>query len=240
MVVLTIVAQKNGETVYFDEPIPQVHYMRLVSCSLYNSWHNLTRVGTLTNRQTGESVATVPEGNYNFTSLANELRESFKDINPPGLKMEISTNTPNSVMKIRTSIARPVSQQQGSIPLKPNSKNIDISVSHDLARLMGTDIQLRTVTYIKKLNTPSAYFVHCDLIDPTQNFFNGKRSDVLAKFDIRGMPYDKFTYPSLLQGALRDCSTGQEVKQITLSVKDESGEMFDFKGLPLEFILEIN
>ena len=34
--------------------------------------------------------------------------------------------------------------------------------------------------------------------------------------------------------------TGQEVKQITLSVKDESGEMFDFKGLPLEFILEIN
>ena len=239
MVVLTIVAQKNGETFYFDEPIPQVHYMRLVSCSLYNSWHNLTRVGTLTNRQTGEPVATVPEGNYNFTSLANELRESFKDINPTDLKMEISTNTPNSVMKIRTSIARPVSQQQGSIPLKP-TKNIDISVSHDLARLMGTGIQLRTVSYIKKLNSPSSYFIHCDLIDPTQNLFNGTRSDILAKFDIRGMPYDKFTYPSLPQEPLRDCSTGQEVKQITLSVKDESGEMFDFKGLPLEFILEIH
>ena len=238
MVVLTIVAQKNGETIYFDEPIPQVHFMRLVSCSLYNSWHNLTRVGTLTNRQTGEPVATVPEGNYNFTSLANELRESFKDINPSGLKMEISTNTPNSVMKIRTSIARPT-QQQGSIPLKP-TKNIDISVSHDLARLMGTGIQLRTVSYIKKLNTPSAYFIHCDLIDPTQNFFNGNRSDILAKLDIRGMPYGKFTYPSLPREALRECSTGQEVKQITLSVKDESGEMFDFKGLPLEFILEIN
>ena len=240
MVVLTIVTQKNGETVYFDEPIPQVHYMRLISCSLYNSWHNLTRVGTLTNGQTGEPVATVPEGNYNFTSLANELRESFKDINPSGLKMEISTNTPNSVMKIRTSIARPVSQQQGSIPLKPNSKNIDISVSHDLARLMGTGIQLRTVSYIKKLNTPSAYFIHCDLINPTQNFFNGKRSDILAKFDISGLPYGKFTYPSLPQEALRECSTGQEVKQITLSVKDQSGEMFDFEGLPLEFILEIN
>ena len=105
---------------------------------------------------------------------------------------------------------------------------------------MGTGIQLRTVSYIKKLNTPSAYFIHCDLINPTQNFFNGKRSDVLAKLDIRGMPYGKFTYPSLPQEALRECSTGQEVKQITLSVKDESGEMFDFKGLPLEFILEIN
>ena len=31
------------------------------------------------------------------------------------------------------------------------------------------------------------------------------------------MPYDKFTYPSPPQEALRDCSTGQEVKQITLS-----------------------
>ena len=33
MVVLTIVTQKNGETVYFDEPIPQVHFMKLISCS---------------------------------------------------------------------------------------------------------------------------------------------------------------------------------------------------------------
>ena len=44
MVVITIVAQKNGETVYFDEPIPQAHFTRLVSRSLYNSWHNLNRV----------------------------------------------------------------------------------------------------------------------------------------------------------------------------------------------------
>ena len=240
MVVLTIVAQKNGETIYFDPPISQVHYMKLVSCSLYNTWHNLTRVGTLTNRQTGEAVASVPEGNYNFTSLANELRESFKDINSPGLKMEISTNTPNSVMKIQTSIARPVSQQQSGIPLKPNSRNIDISVSHDLARLMGTGLQLRTVTYIKKLNTSPYYFIHCDLIDPSNNFLNGKRSDVLAKIDIRGLPYDRVTYHSPPQDVFRECSTGQHVQQITLSVKDEDGEMFDFNGLPIEFVLELN
>ena len=45
MVVLTIVTQNNGETVYFDEPIPQVHFMKLISCSLYNSWHNLKKEG---------------------------------------------------------------------------------------------------------------------------------------------------------------------------------------------------
>ena len=143
-------------------------------------------------------------------------------------------------MKIQTSIS-PVKkqQQQGSIALKPNS-NKDISVNHTFARFMGIGIELPAVAYIKKLNSPSSYFIHCDLIDRSNNFFNGKRSDLLAKFDIRGMPYDKFTYPSLPQEALRERSTSQHVKQITLSVKDESGEMFDFNGLPLEFILEIN
>ena len=38
----------------------------------------------------------------------------------------------------------------------------------------------------------------------------------------------------------RECSTSQHVHQITLSVKDEDGEMFDFKGLPIEFVLELN
>ena len=237
MVVLTVVLQKNGETVYFDEPIPQVHFMRLVSCSLYNSWHNLKTVGLLTVKQTKEPVASLPEGNYTVMSLAKELMESLKKYKASGVK--IDTNTPNSVMKIEidANTPKPVIQQ-GSIAIKPTNR--DISVSHTLARFLGIGIQLPAVSYIKKLNSPSSYFIHCDLIDPTKNFFNGKRSDILAKFDIRGMPYGKFTYPSLPQEALRECSTGQEVKQIPLSVKDESGEMFDFKGLPLEFILEIN
>lgn len=31
MVVLTIVTQKNGKTVYFDEPIPKLHFIKLMS-----------------------------------------------------------------------------------------------------------------------------------------------------------------------------------------------------------------
>ena len=223
MVVLTIVAKKNGETVYFDEPIPQVHFMRLVSCSLYNSWHNLKRVGLIYVDKSSVHIASIPQGHYNLMSLEKELKSSI-DEKKIGIKFQIETNKPNSVLKL----------------ISPDHDKYPIMLSHALADLMGTSTQLGAFTYVKKLNTPSAYFVHCDLIDPTKNFFNGKRSDILAKFDIRGMPYGKFTYPSLPQEALRDCSMGQEVKQITLSVKDESGEMFDFKGLPLEFILEIN
>jgi len=55
-----------------------------------------------------------------------------------------------------------------------------------------------------------------------------------------GLPYNKVSYYSLSQEVLRECSTDRHVNGITLSVKDESGELFDFKGLPLEFVLELN
>jgi len=57
MVVLTIVTQKKGETVYFEEPIPQAHFMRLVSCRLYNSWHNINRVEQMNLTDTRETLA---------------------------------------------------------------------------------------------------------------------------------------------------------------------------------------
>ena len=199
MVVLTIVAQKNGETVYFDKPIPQVHYMRLVSCSLYNSWHNLNRVGQINLSQTGETLASIPGGHYNIHTLVRELKMNLEENkNKAGIKFE--TNNSSSVLRITS--------KQG------------ITISHGLAALLGTRTRLDLTTHIKKLNTPSAYFIHCDLIDPSNNFFNGKRSDIFAKIDIRGMSYDKVSYPSLPQEALRKCSTGQHVHQITLSVKD--------------------
>ena len=50
MVVLTIVAQKNGETIYFEEPIPKVHFMKLISCSLFNSWDTEKRRFSLLGR----------------------------------------------------------------------------------------------------------------------------------------------------------------------------------------------
>jgi len=79
MVVLTIVAQKNGETVYFDMPIPQVHYMRLVSCSLYNSWHNLKAAGMIYVDRSQACIASIPQGHYNLVSLEKELKSSIDE-----------------------------------------------------------------------------------------------------------------------------------------------------------------
>jgi len=219
MVVLTIVSQKNGQSVYFDEPIPQVHFMRLVSCSLYNSWHNLNRVGQISLTQASETLASIPGGHYTLHGLVKELKSNLEqNKNKAGIKYE--TNNPNSLVEI-TSEKR-------------------VLITHGLAALLGTGTILDLTSHVRKLNTPSAYFIHCDLIDRTKTFFNGNRSEVFAKFDIRGLPYDKVSYYSLPQEALRECSTSQHANRITLSVKDESGELFDFNGLPLEFVLELN
>lgn len=223
MVVLTLVI-KNGETVYFDEPFPKVHLMKLLSCSLYKSFHNLKSAGQLTLGKDREVLASIPQGNCTFQSLAEELKKSLAEYKNKK-EIELETNKPNSVLKIT---------------VWESTIDKEIGVSHSLSGLIGSDLTLKTITYTNKLNSPSAYFVHCDLIDKNQNFLNNKKSDLLAKFDVTGRPYEKVRYDTSLQFPFRDCSTDSHVNSITLSVRDQDGELFDFKGMPFEFELEIN
>ena len=224
MVVLTLVLQNNGETIFLDQVIPQVHFMKLISCSLYNSWHNLKSVGQIQFKEDREVLASLPQGHYTYQSLAEELRQSLK-IFKNKKKIELETNKPNSVLKI--TVGEPTDGRE-------------ISLSRSLYQLINSGPTLTTITYVKKLNSPSAYFIHCDLIDRDFNFVNNNKSDLLAKIDIKGRPYEKITYEASSSQPIRDCSTSSHVNSITISVKDGNGELFDFNGMPLEFELELN
>ena len=66
-------------------------------------------------------------------------------------------------------------------------------------------------------------------------------SNSLERFDIRGQPFEKVHYQTPQQHVLRDTSTGDyDVNSLTISVRDEKGNLFDLNGQPLEFELEIN
>ena len=178
MVVQTIVMQKNGETIFLDQAIPQVHFMKLISCSLYNSWDNLKKAGQIVFKEDKEVLASIPRGHYTYQSLAEVLTKSleeYKNIK----KIQIETNKPYCALKITV--------------FEPTIKK-EISGSHSLQQLIGSGPTLSTITCIKKLNSPSSYFIHCDLIDRNFNFFNNKKSDLLAKIDVRGKPYEKVRY----------------------------------------------
>ena len=164
-------------------------------------------------------LASIPQGHYTYQSLAEELTQSLTSFtNKKEIKIE--TNKPHSVLKI--SVLDPINGR-------------DISLSRSLHQLINSG-----PTLTKKLNSPSAYFIHCDLIDRNFNFVNNKKSDLLAKIDIKGRSYEKITYEASSSQPIRDCSTSSHVNSITISVKDKNGELFDFNGMPLEFELELN
>ena len=79
------------------------------------------------------------------------------------------------------------------------------------------------------------------MVDKRQNLLNGKPSNVLARFDIRRKPFERVHYQTAQQHVLLDTSTGDyDVNGITITVKDEKGELFDFNDMPLQFEVEIN
>ena len=114
MVVLTIVTQKNGETIFFDEAIPQVHFMKLISCSLYNSWDTLKREGSAVlgdeKRDASVSVGRIPTGHYNLESMSEAIKNIFKRYS---YVLATKTNTPFGQLEITNegagTAARPIS-----------------------------------------------------------------------------------------------------------------------------------
>ena len=77
-----------------------------------------------------------------------------------------------------------------------NTTGNKILLDENLADFLGYDKELNPTSFIKRLNSPATYFIHCDLIDKRQNLLNGKPSTVLARFDIRGQPFEKNSLPN--------------------------------------------
>ena len=222
MVVLTIVTRNNGESIFLDQAIPQVHFMKLISCSLYNSWDTLKKqsIAIMGEETKPIGTSTTPSGHYTLENIAELIDGMFPSSFVTHLKTK--TNTAKALLEIE------------------KKSDLKITFGRDFAKTIGIDGALKKITNVKRLRYPSAYFIHCDLIDRNYNFLNNKKSDLLAKIDVRGKAYEKVRYDASPQQPIRDCSTDSHVNSIKISVRDENGDLFDFKDMPLEFELELN
>ena len=219
MVLLTVVTNSNPHRLYFDHPIEKPSYIRLLSASLYNSWHNLKEEAVIyaNNPNSTPLEAKLLPGHYTVDSLVKE----FNDLGANNQKFIITAKAHTPV---------------GSMIINGGNTRF----SHGLLQLLGIQ-SLSSITFVKRLTSPSTYFVHCNLIDKRQNLLNGKPSTVLARFDIRGQPFEKVHYQTPQPHVLRDTDSGDyDVNTITLSVQDENGNLFDFNNQPLEYEVEIN
>ena len=80
MTVLTIITNSNDHTVYFEKPLERgFEYIRLISCSLYNSWYNLKEKGEIGFVDNSGITTTkrIPPGNYTLSSIGKKLQEIF-------------------------------------------------------------------------------------------------------------------------------------------------------------------
>ena len=164
------------------------------------------------------TVRSFPPGHYTLDKIAAEIQGAFT-----AQKVDLQTeiNTPVGGMTIY------------------NYNMANVKLGHNLSELLGIGSSLLFMTFVKRLTSSSTYFVHCDLVDKDQNLLNGKPSTVLARFDIRGKPFERVNYQTT-QHVLRDASSCNYANSITLSVRDENNNLFDFNNMSLEFELEIN
>ena len=224
MVILTVVTTENPHTVNFEPyPIPKPSYIRLLSCSLYNSWFNLKESGKIfyTDDKKNQRSESILPGNYTIEEMAKTLENSFKKY---GDVLRTQINTPVGQMVIQ----------------KVDPLYDKIKFDKNLSEFLGIDQDLPFIRYVKRMKSPTTYFIHCDLVDKEQNLFNGKPSTVLQTFDITGKPYENVFYQSSPQHILRDISADKHITNMTLSVRDANNDLFNFNQEPLQFLIEIN
>ena len=151
MVLLTIVTTSNPRTVYFDHDLMKPSYIRLLSASIYNSWHNLKTKGVISLFDPEIKKTTIRSllpGHYNLYRIAKEIQNLFT-----AQKVDLQTeiNTPVGGMIIY------------------NNNMANVKLSHNLSELLGIGSNLMFMTFVKRLTSPTTYFIHCDLVDKDQN-----------------------------------------------------------------------
>ena len=216
MVVLTIVTKNNGETLQFAEPFKKANFIKLHSCSLYNSWKNLSTWGTVRavpDKARQYDLISVPSGHHTHETLVDYFNQDKN-------KAQGAAYTIN-----------------GGIYFESKTHKVQfINGFVGLFSSVSTKDQKNWFFGGLKINS---YFIYCNLIDKEENFFNTKKSDLLAKFNVKGKPHEKVFYQAGNEEPFRKCLTGQFFNSISISVKDEDGVLFDFNGMPLKFQLEI-
>ena len=231
MVILTVVTKENPHTVYFDQPIQKPSYIRVLSCSLYNSWNSFEKDGIIfykkANKQ-DDATRYLRMGNYSLDDIGDIFEKGFpeKDL----FTVEKGITGRSLIIEAKEPRIKKFGLNESLIKFFniPGYKNYAMEKDY-FAKIVINDV-----------SNPKHYFVNCDLIDKQQSLLNGKPSSLLACFDIRGKPYEKIHYQNTHLNVLRDVSAGNHVTHMTLSVTDETNRLLNFNGWTLQFQIEIN
>ena len=235
MVVLIIHAQSSRHTLYLEKPVESPRTISLISCTLVNSWSNLEKMArfsyNLINKPGTQVTGFINPGNYTLETLKLAIIEDFES---NGLKEK---DFPLRFLP---------NHSTGGMILARSQPSISVAFDNTLADLLGLKplgaygvTKLKSPTGVIKLKSPEAFYIFCDLVKGESNLLDGKPSELLARFDIKGKLFETVSYP-VNQAPLKCVSKPlQYVQAISLRVCDKDGNLIDFYESSLCFILEI-
>ena len=222
MTILAIITNANDHTVYFEKTLERgFEYIRLISCSLFNSWYNLKEKGEIGFVDNGiTTTKRIPPGNYTLSSIGKKLQGLFSE---EGIEVKFD-------------------DASGPIVIE-NPMNRKVLFDRDLTFLLGLSSgnpreRLKSQAIINRLASFNNYFINCDLLDKEENLFNGKPSTILACFDVDGKSFERVKYSSP-EITMKKITSGKYISSIRITVTDENGELIDFNNFPLRFEIEI-
>ena len=120
--------------------------------------------------------------------MPKQLEESFKNYT---YEISVETYSPFGQLVITNHGTRPFRIDR------------DLAIFLDIGRELKKEIII-----VKQIKKPTSYFIHCDLINRNYNFVNNKKSDLLAKIDVKGRPYEKVRYDASPQQPIGDLHDG--------------------------------
>ena len=126
----------------------------------------------------------------------------------------------------------------GVITLK-NPDSLKLKFSPSFVDFLGVPGIVESDATISNLKAKFVMYVHCDLVDPARNLLNGKKSNLLVLFQGFNPCFSQMSYHSSNRSDFRCASTSRNVRSVTLSVKDEDGELINFCNQKFYFELII-
>jgi len=192
--ILFLESDKNPFSITLNTPLVGVSQVKLLSCSLYNSWYNL--IGGIVMTKNGSNK--IPDSHYTPVSLSAELAKHG---------YTLTTGLPHEMA------------------IRHNITNFTAPVGI-LGTLLGVK-QITTTATPVHWKVPNPYTIHCNLV---QSYDNEKKSDILAKVNPIGKPFDLVEYFPKLH-----YKSDTIVSTISIDVSDG----LDFNERKLQFVLEI-
>ena len=162
MVILTLTTTENPHTVYFDQPIQKPSYIRLLSCSLYNSWNSLEKDGIIfykkVNKQ-DEETRYLRMGNYSLDDIGDIFEKGFP---------EKDFFTVEKGITGRSLIIKANEAKIGKFGLNESLLKFFNLPGYNTNSANSKKDYFRQIK-IDNVSNPKNYFINCDLIDKQQS-----------------------------------------------------------------------